>query len=1276
MRLMKIKTALVLNFIFALLCGAGDDGLLFYCPFDGSADAAFAAGDKTAKCFPAPEFQSGVRGQALLIGGAPKESARRVSFSSEKNINLSGGTLSFWMNPLDWDGSGKGMNVIIQSGDSKNDFMVYKYWSDDNFIFLHGPPARGWTMATDRMDGWKKGRWRHVAAVWGPAEVKLFIDGNMVCATKTRFPFEPAAPLKPLQIGLESAIGKSLIDELRIYDRQLTPSEISALYLKDAENIESDPGLVTLGEGTPVIDGKAGDFEHSFSGCGFFNLSGRLSARQSRYLLSYDRNNLYFGLVSELENGKKISGGPEGAERAELLVITDAEPKNLRRFVFTPDGGVFEKNGKNGEWTPVRMTVKNTVAGGKWTLEAALPFADFGVKGAPDGKTWRFNIGRIFSSPAEISSAAPVAGRLDDRSHFINLNFRPDAPRIQLAGLVNVKDNYSTLDLSAKASNPASEIALLSISDSKRSYGEKTTVRTLWANGKSTPWKAPLPPSKELWTLRDFEAARIRVTEKINGKETDLYRLKYIRESPFNLRVLFFYTQERKRLSVSAKRGADGKIQVRFLRPDNSAAWESAQDIPAGAEYFNALFDLDLAKLTPGLYTVKINYLSPDGKAEEVYSQAYKIPGKDSTEFKKYTDIEADKVPAPWTPVKTDGNMVSVWGRTYDFSKGVLFSSLVSRGKELLGAPAALRLDGKDVAPVKDPELKKLSASDIAAEYDKRADLGALKVDSKIKTHFDGYCETTMTITPAKKGMEVKSLSLDIPLRRETATLVRDNLLSAIIGGKSGAVGDYWKGELAERPWIWVGNEKTGFNWVAENLQGWSFRDSSKNVELIRSGDNTVMRFNLVDTPMKLDAPKTVKFGFTLTPSRPLDPKLLRLREGKDWEMWCQPWKYFAYPDYKAVYPEKIESYLNRGGMNPPELFLYMGDTLTSPFSPEWGYWEEEWHNLGRVRNYGDWTGDFKEPKARDSYTYTGATLASETYRNFLNWKRSEFFTLAKTPLHPKATSYYFDIGLVAGPPLWRDDTGKEHSNLLIDETRELALNVYRMIKRTGPKAKVYSHQGWMRAMPLQNFAEIICGGEGVEGQMKKDGSYYNTLTPELFRATFIPDTWGIKMVFINMLTREMSKEQKLKFNLSDPKTATPVLHSYGYCLVHDTDIGAGFPELNKMVWAAQDKIGWDENVRFFSYWENDAVKLVSPQSNRILASAYTNNGKLLLAILNDTDKEENIKLSLDLDKLGVKAGLKGSDTWSPEKTYTLSGSFDDKIRARGFRLIAFEPGK
>jgi hypothetical protein len=210
----------------------------------------------------------------------------------------------------------------------------------------------------------------------------------------------------------------------------------------------------------------------------------------------------------------------------------------------------------------------------------------------------------------------------------------------------------------------------------------------------------------------------------------------------------------------------------------------------------------------------------------------------------------------------------------------------------------------------------------------------------------------------------------------------------------------------------------------------------------------------------------------------------------------------------------------------------------------------------------------------------------------------------------------------------------------------------------------------------MQHFAEIIVGGEGVEGLTTRDGNYFKILNPEMFRATFGPQIWGMKTIFINMVAREMPPERKLRFSLSNTNDRRDILHSYGYCVVHDVDMHAGLPEANKTLWSAQDKIGWNENVKFFPYWETDAVKLVSPMSNRILASAYSNGGKMLLAILNDTDKEENIKLCLDLKKLEVKSGLKGSDTWSPEKNYTLSGTFEDKIPAREFRMIVFDREK
>jgi hypothetical protein len=74
------------------------------------------------------------------------------------------------------------------------------------------------------------------------------------------------------------------------------------------------------------------------------------------------------------------------------------------------------------------------------------------------------------------------------------------------------------------------------------------------------------------------------------------------------------------------------------------------------------------------------------------------------------------------------------------------------------------------------------------------------------------------------------------------------------------------------------------------------------------------------------------------------------------------------------------------------------------------------------------------------------------------------------------------------------------------------------------------------------------------------------------------------------------------------------------------------------------------------------------------MASAFTRNGGLMLAVLNDTDKEQDVEISLDLKKLGVKAGLKGKDVWDLKEEWTLGDKWTGKIPARGFRLIVFLP--
>lgn len=1275
----------------ALLCMAGglmyagiDDGLIFYCDYEGKADAAFASGDKKSKSAFTPEFQAGVRGQALVIGGKPETQIKGVSYSPDKNFNAEKGTISFWLKPVDWDGSSKGPNIILQTAIGKAYFQIYKYWSDDSFIFLIGEEGK-WVRLYDKMlQGWKAGDWHHVLVTWSSTDVQLFIDGSMVNSDKLPVPVDITQTIKPLSFGAgtdttwkHSAIGSSLIDELRIYNRILNKNEIRELYLKDAENnVKLDSLIITIGEKPPEQDGKINDYEYSFASSGFTDMYGKVSKYQGQYFLSYDEKNLYIALSSDAKHSKG-SAALKNAERCEIFIITENDPKDLRKFAVTANGEAYE-GAADETWKRVNLKLKNTVENNKWLCEAAIPFSMLGVKEVPNGQTWRFNIGRVFASEKAEISIAPVIGKLSDTTHFADLKFKKDAPQIKISGDLDFEKNITAIDMSAKSGNPKSEIKYFGIGDNKKSYGLRSFQKILFANGKSTPYQSPQITAPDAWMFGEFSVGFSSITEKIDGRETELYRNKSILENPQPLKVFYLHTEDRKNFQVNAMKGAEGKIQVRFIKPDNSCAMEVIQDLPED-KYFKACFDLDFNKLQPGDYNVKIAYVAPDGKTSGIWEQEYRIPGKDAFIFKKYVDIEADKVPAPWIPIKVDADKVSMWGRTYDFSNGFLFSSLISQGTDILAAPAELRLNGEILKASTPPVLKKISSNDLLAVFEKTAEYGNFKVVSNIKVHFDGYCEFETTFSSPVKDYEIKSLSFDIPLKKDCATLYRDSKLSKIEKSKSGAIDGYLAENLFKGRglYFWVGNENIGFNWAAKSLEAWSCFKHDKSMEFIPSGDTTTIRFNIIDTALKLDKPKTVQMGFTITPARPLDNKILRLRNGKDFEGWCQPWKYFAYPDYNTVNREEIERELKRSGNNPPEIFIYMGDSLTSPYSPEWSFCEQDWTYPA---NYGNAVGVYNTLKARNSGSYTGACIKSESFRNFLNNKRNEFFSLyKKQPINPLATSFYFDTGVVGGCSnekhgcgKWKDESGKEYGYMAVDEQREITLNVYRMIKRTGPKAKVYTHHGWFRDMPVQVFTDIMIGGEGVEGATIKDESYYNILTPEMFRITFNPHTWGMKMVFINILLREMTPEKKRKFSLDNKKDRTAVLHAYGYCLTHDTDTG-GLPVLDKMIWAAQDKIGWNENVKFFPYWENDAVKLVSPKSNRILASAYTNNGKMMLAILNDTDKEETVKLDLNLSKLRTNAGLKGTDIWTPGSSYTLSNSYEEKVGPRDFKLIVFD---
>jgi hypothetical protein len=178
-----------------------------------------------------------------------------------------------------------------------------------------------------------------------------------------------------------------------------------------------------------------------------------------------------------------------------------------------------------------------------------------------------------------------------------------------------------------------------------------------------------------------------------------------------------------------------------------------------------------------------------------------------------------------------------------------------------------------------------------------------------------------------------------------------------------------------------------------------------------------------------------------------------------------------------------------------------------------------------------------------------------------------------------------------------------------------------------------------------------------------------------MFAVTFSPYLWSAKTMFIPQVKRGLKIHASAKYkdyDLKKPFWRRSTLHYIGMAALHDTDITER-SELSSLWWRAQDELGWNEKTIFFPYWDKDAVKVASPVSERVIASAYVNSGRLMLAVLNDTPKDREITVQLDLSKLKVKSGLKGKDAFEPNLTWTLSNEWKDNIPARGFRLVVFK---
>ncbi|OGV80366.1 MAG: hypothetical protein A3K19_31380 [Lentisphaerae bacterium RIFOXYB12_FULL_65_16] len=198
--------------------------------FDNDFTGEGRQGAVVGKLVDQPVLTPGKFGQALKSG----PDSGYVEYPTAGLFTAQGGTVEMWVCPLDWTPDAREFHVFFEMQAPAKDgwLILYKYFEGVRMLMLTAENVAGpFFSCAFPVPEWKPGDWHHIAGTWSTAGVMCYIDGKPAMKL-------PAAGALPRSLGETFRIGdhpwhigrktSSLVDDVRIYDRPLSPAHITA----------------------------------------------------------------------------------------------------------------------------------------------------------------------------------------------------------------------------------------------------------------------------------------------------------------------------------------------------------------------------------------------------------------------------------------------------------------------------------------------------------------------------------------------------------------------------------------------------------------------------------------------------------------------------------------------------------------------------------------------------------------------------------------------------------------------------------------------------------------------------------------------------------------------------------------------------------------------------------------------------------------------------------------------------------------------------------------
>ncbi|MFP4026680.1 MAG: LamG domain-containing protein [Candidatus Brocadiia bacterium] len=322
------------------------------------------------------------------------------------------------------------------------------------------------------------------------------------------------------------------------------------------------------------------------------------------------------------------------------------------------------------------------------------------------------------------------------------------------------------------------------------------------------------------------------------------------------------------------------KIKKASVSLRNKAGKELVGEV---AKVIPAEQSLEIPELEEGIYhvAVLVTLLGQETEESDVFTFVRKsFPWEDNE-----LGISRDVYP-PFESIKVKDLQVKVVDRTYRINAFGLWDSIVSRGRELLAEPIRLRYataDGGGKWRLAGEVKESRRAAQVS--FETRVESEPVIVETNSSIEVDGCMKVEMKLAPGPKPAEIQKLWVEIPLKTREVPLMH-TVVDSLRINHSGRIpegqGVIWTGEDARRrgrwlnsfvPYVWLGAEKRGLAWFAENDKGW-FTGKNKNAppvqEIVRDGEKTILKVYLVNTPSVIKQEHRIVFGLQASPTKPM----------------------------------------------------------------------------------------------------------------------------------------------------------------------------------------------------------------------------------------------------------------------------------------------------------------------------------------------------------------------------------------------------------------------